>query len=174
MKQAIYYLLPLVAIIAWHGSVAGQTNEWGPATNGIQFSIGQSGGESTLEPNSPVTLVLSCRNLSTNGFHFGISYGPSGDRVSPGFECIVTTPSTNEVKLDLTEPAGSWAKGRGVNILPNPKRISMTGLSVGSAFTFDEVGTYKIVAHLKLLSPETQKPFTVTSNPLLLSVKPTQ
>jgi hypothetical protein len=135
------------------------------------FKQALSGEQSKLETNGPVELVLRFRNLSTNGFHFGIFYESHGGklvaRFSPGFECVVTTPSTNEIKLDLTEPVGSWSRGRAINILPNPNRIGETGLSLSHVFKFDEVGTYKIVAHLALLSPENQKPFTVTSNPLL-------
>ena len=178
MKETIYYLLPLVAIFGWHVAVASQTNEWGAITNGVQFSIGLSGQESKLEPNGPVELVLRFRNLSTNGFHFDTSYKSDGgklvEKFSPGFQCVVTTPSTNEIRLDLSEPVNIFDRGRGraINILPNPKRISITGWSLGNVFKFEEVGTYKIVAHLKLLSPENQKPFTVTSNPLLLSFAP--
>ncbi len=171
-RQNCQCLLIVMVSLVCCPAGAGQTIEWGTVTNGVQFSIGLNGEQTKLETNGRVELVLQCRNLSTNGFYYDFSYGHAGERFSPGFECVVTTPSTNEVRVDLTRSPGVYARGRTVNLPVSQKQISQTSLSLGNAFKFEEVGTYRIVAHLKLM-PGDQKPFVVTSNPLFLEIRPT-
>jgi hypothetical protein len=118
-------------------------------------------------------------NLSTNETYFWIE--PHTEVADALYKIIVTTPSGKNVSP--TMPQVPMA-GSGATRSAEPGGTNVCDLNLEKLFTFEEVGTYKIIVQRKILGPigaggvrsngltitTSIKEFKVSSNPLYVSV----
>ncbi|HXR05692.1 MAG TPA: hypothetical protein VN765_00085 [Candidatus Acidoferrum sp.] len=140
------------------------THEWGVITNHVGLSIWMEGDVKTIKTNEPVNVIWSLTNASTNEpFGFIVASMPYLNKDFP-FEVIA--PSGKNLYPTNTERliVGDGSSGG----LP-PGGVSVFTYCLSQLCSFNEVGTYKIVAKRRITKPGGQ-PFWVVSNPLYLSV----
>lgn len=143
------------------------TNKWGVARGNVQLSIDLKRGHEPILTNEPVELIVRFKNVSTNET-FSI-YLSNDERAQHGFDFQVMSPSGKEVRLVAVVSRGS---GRFMNIGSN--QIGHFEFNLSRLFNFKEIGIHTIVASRTMLAPTTQTPFTVASNPLFVSIVPSQ
>jgi len=138
-------------------------NNWGIARGNVQLSINLKNGHSRILTNEPVELIVCFKNVSTNET-FTVYLSHNEDALH-GFGFQIISPSGKEARLI---PALSRGSGRFMNI--GPSQIGHFEFNLSRLFHFNEIGIYTIVARRTIHSRATERPITVISNPLLVSV----
>ncbi|MGH7953665.1 MAG: hypothetical protein ACREFE_17345 [Limisphaerales bacterium] len=146
-----------------------KTNEWGEITNNVQMSINLKNNEREIKIGEPILLAGHIRNLSTNETFLG--YRPSAG--APDLTFVVINPFGNDVSPKFPKDNVSIS-GAMVSVSPGQTKSFKFDLNVLFKLwylqKFDKVGTYTIIARQKGYSGTNQTAFTVTSNPLYVTV----
>ena len=138
------------------------TNKWGLVVRNLQLSICLKDGLQETTTNGPVLLMVRVKNVSTNEW-FSVDH--YNNEPQDGFDFQITNPSGKETTLLAGVPHGS-----GGSSCIGPNQIGRFEINLSRLFTFDDLGTYKILASRRTISPPTEKPLTLISNPLFLAI----
>ena len=168
MKRYLYIIL-LFAFAKNVQLFAGEiTNiDWGEATNTVQMSISLEGGAREINTNGTCDLVVCLKTDSKDVFFALVTSGTTTD-VSDGLSCIVISPSGKDISP--ANNSNSFGSANMLNIRSG--KIETFKFNLGSVCSFNEVGTYKVIAKKAIGSPSVKSPFVVISNTLLVSVIP--
>lgn len=143
---------------------AGDSEQWGIATNGVQMSISLAGGAKDIKTNEPVKIMIRYRNVSTNEVVF-VSKA-NAIEFDQGYSWAVVSPSGKDISPDMFSPASvsmGW-------VTLNPQASTEIAFNLSLKCSFNENGTYNIVATKGIYSVTSQKAFKVISNPLSVVV----
>jgi hypothetical protein len=160
------FCVSTVAALCIGKAFAGGTNdiEWGMNTNGLQMSISAAGGTATIKTNQPFTLVVRIKSVSTGPIAFGYEVPLE---TTESLSWLVVAPSGKDIS-PIRQPT---IRGSSVHLQIDPNEIFQFEYSLSSICSFDEIGTYKIVA-TKNVGTKPHEPRLVESNPLYLTVIP--
>ncbi|MBP7826039.1 MAG: hypothetical protein KA236_05775 [Verrucomicrobia bacterium] len=168
MKQHFRFVVILSLVYALQSfSEDAKGNEWGPVTNNAQMSIASQAAKNELKIGQPVNLWVRYRNISTN--QTVCVFAVNGTVHDPEYSFFVMSPSGKDVSPDLKK----WAPESGRIMCVRPRQVRAIEFNLSAVCKFDEVGTYKITAQKRgIWTGEKSIPFSLVSNPLLLSIVP--
>lgn len=164
MKAALNLLIVFLATAVRAFAQNASPIEWGPVTSNCQMSIGCEANLREVKTNEPLKLLVQIRTVSTNdSFFFPLQLR---SLLGSGFSLVVTSPSGRDVSPKPPQiTMGSVQLARVLPGKPFSFEVDLTGLC-----SFKELGTYKIIAKRQLTTGDNSRAFTVTSNPLSLTV----
>ena len=169
MKLILYFLTyaVLVNCKADEGNLSNYN--WGQLTNNIQMGISLKNGETSIRLDSSIILLIHFRNTSTNET-FGAGYSYSDDR---DLSFKITNSFGWDVSPKFPNKYGEISAGTFYAPLnkTNTYQFNFGELRrLGYLKSMNKAGEYKIVARLEMISLETKKSFTVTSNLIRLKI----
>lgn len=153
--------------IAGTCSKAADTNDWGPATNGLQMSIRLAGTNEEVRVSEPFSLSVRYRNVSTNEIIsvFDYVYREDDDRYS----FIVISPSGKDISPTIKPTLDGSG---GIHVLHAGQALDL-GFKLSELCKFDEAGIYTVTARFRDLELiRTHQAFEVVSNALKIEVVP--
>jgi hypothetical protein len=145
MKKFFFLLLPLATALTARVS-AGVTGleDWGAGTNDITLSIEVEGNRSQIKTNQSFQVVTRIENKSTNSPFYFLS--PAAIFNGGPFYFEVISPSGKEIA-----PAPPRIEvGSAEKITVRPNQVYEHDFNPGYLCKFSEVGTYRILAKIKV------------------------
>ncbi|GEM_PF-1937462 len=144
-----------------------ETNNWGATTNGVQVSIGLSGGGEKITINQPVKLVIRFKNVSTNEI-LNVSR-QSLLESDDSYSFVVISQSGQDVSPSAKP---RFIPGSGTSIRIAPRQVKAVQYELSRRCKFDEIGAYKVIAKIELKLLGKSKMFQAVSSPLCVSIVP--
>jgi hypothetical protein len=139
MKPSLQFLLLIAAIVVPQAVFAEpRPSSWGPVTNDVQIAITLKDRDIDKRGAWGVTLLVWCRNVSTNRTIL-IDTSSSGE-FTPGLSFRVISPSGKDIS---PKPAPSYA-GSGRVLKLTPGRTNHFAADLGRLCRFNQLGTYEV------------------------------
>jgi hypothetical protein len=170
MNKYLSLIFITFALIIAFGAYASDlaTNEWGPVTNNVQMSIQLKNGQIEITNGQPCILLIQFKNLSSTepleifqmvwhegdgSYSFGV-IDPFGKNISPISNGIV--------------------EGSMISIEVPPGETRSTDFNLGAICKLGKNGNYKVIAQKFIWFNGQRKLVQVVSNPLTVTVVPSQ
>jgi hypothetical protein len=168
MKDRLTLFVLMLTLMGTRCALAddGPENEWGPATNDLQMSIGLRNGVHTITNGQPCILSVRFKNLSKSKLlEVEKMRWMEGDHT---YSFTVIDPSGKDIAPKANhEPFGGSADV--IEIPPGQTRGVEFNLT--AVCKISTTGNYRVIAKKVMWSFEGKGPFQVVSNPLKITIR---